>query len=157
MKRNRIGSAVLIAALLCSVCFNGCGKADEDLPYAYLAVFQAFVTADYSELVKLDLSLTQIEDKEAAYALIESFCAQNNIAMARLEANSPAEGDAGILLGGNWVLLVFADVKCTRTKLITEVSKSWPWAGEGFGSCVTANKRMAGDWEVTSSKTTWRS
>jgi hypothetical protein len=118
--------------------------------YAYLAVLEMFWYKD--SLTVVDLAETKIEDKEAVYSLMKDYCRGQDTPFMRYEdyetAAIPYSPDIEV------VVLSFRDIRLTKSKLITEVSKTWPNYYEGFGTLVTV-KRQGGEWNVTHTRESW--
>ena len=143
---------VVVVCLVTSLlsCANTYSTETKSTEYAYLAVLEIFWYED--TLTVADLSDAKIEDKEAVYILMEDFCRNKGTSFMRYEdyetADIPYSPDIEVMM------LSFKDIRLTKSRLVTEVSKTWPDYYAGFGTLVTV-KRQGGEWTVTHTEATW--
>ena len=149
---KKISAIIIVVCISVSLfsCANPHAAETKGEAYAYLAVLEIFWYKD--SLTVADLSDAKIEDKEAVYSLMEDYCRKQDALFMRYEdyeaAAIPYSPDIEV------VVLSFSDIRLTKSKLITEVSKTWPDYYEGFGTLVTV-KRKSGEWKVTHTRETW--
>ena len=142
--------AVCLGASLFSCAYPGNAET-KGAEYAYLAVLEMFWYKD--SLIVADLAGANIENKEAVYNLMEDFCRGKDTSFLRYQdyetADIPYSTEIEV------VLLSFKDNRLTKSKLVTEVAKTWPQHhNEGYGILIIV-KKQNDEWTVSKTKTTW--
>lgn len=156
MKHKTYISMTILLVLLLSSCSAATADTGQGQEYAYYEIFLSMWCDDVS-VISVDLSETKIEDKEAAYALMEAYCTEKGVGF--LSGNM--EYYCGYEVSQDYeecadkiVALTFNDKKLTNNTLVTEVSTMWVIYGEGFGTLYKVTKK-SGVWEIENYEETW--